>query len=244
MIGEMKIFKKLIDKHKKYVYHRINEMTLFATIGLLGIGLVYSAKNLYTHQDNQVLIKESFYLNKKEVRQKLIHEIDVPRILPRLKSEDEKQAESRKKYLKVTITYLTEENKKAAKHTKTKKVQKTNKKRSVNKPTSKSTNAKAMKSHEVVATAYTAFCSTGCTGKTRTGYDVSNTSYYNGKRIIAVDPEVIPLYSLVQVSYEGNSFQAYAIDTGGDIKNNRIDILMDSEQEANAFGRKNVRVSW
>lgn len=244
MIGEMKIFKKLIDKHKKYVYHRINEMTLFATIGLLGVGLVYSAKNLYTHQDNQVSIKESFYLNKKEVRQKLIHEIDVPRILPRLKSEDEKQAESRKKYLKVTITYLTEENKKAAKHTKTKKVQKTNKKRSVNKPTSKSTNAKAMKSHEVVATAYTAFCSTGCTGKTRTGYDVSNTSYYNGKRIIAVDPEVIPLYSLVQVSYEGNSFQAYAIDTGGDIKNNRIDILMDSEQEANAFGRKNVRVSW
>ncbi len=220
-------------------------MALFATIGLLGVGLVYSAKNLYTQQDSQVevSIKESFYLNKKEVTQKLIHEIDVPRIIPRLKSEEKKQAESRKKYLNATITYLTEENKKAAKHTKTKKVQKTNKKRSV-KRTSKSTNAKAMKSHEVVATAYTAFCSTGCTGKTRTGYDVSNTSYYNGKRIIAVDPEVIPLYSLVQVSYEGNSFQAYAIDTGGDIKNNRIDILMDSEQEANAFGRKNVRVSW
>lgn len=240
----MKIFKKLIDKYKKYVYHRVNEMTLFATIGLLGVGLVYSAKNLYTHQDNQVSIKESFYLNKKEVTQKLIHEIDVPRILPRLKSEEEKQAESRKKYLNATITYLTEENKKAAKHTKTKKVQKTNKKRSEDKSASKSTNVKAVKSHEVIATAYTAFCSTGCTGKTKTGYDVSNTSYYNGKRIIAVDPEIIPLYSLVQVSYEGNSFQAYAIDTGGDIKNNRIDILMDSEQEANAFGRKNVRVSW
>ncbi|CAM2142618.1 3D domain-containing protein [Paraburkholderia tropica] len=240
----MKIFKKLIDKHKKYVYHRINEMTLFATIGLLGVGLVYSAKNLNTHQDSQVSIKESFYLNKKEVRQKLIHEIDVPRILPRLKSEEEKQAESRKKYLNSTVTYLTEENKKAAKHTKTKKVQKTYKKRSEDKSASKSANAKAVKSHEFVATAYTAFCSTGCTGKTKTGYDVSNTSYYNGKRIIAVDPELIPLYSLVQVSYEGNSFKAYAIDTGGDIKNNRIDILMDSEQEANAFGRKNVRVSW
>lgn len=133
MIGEMKIFKKLIDKHKKYVYYRINEMTLFATIGLLGVGLVYIAKNLYTHQDSQVLIKESFYLNKKEVTQKLIHEIDVPRILPRLKSEEEKQAESRKKYLNATITYLTEENKKAAKHTKTKKVQKINKKRSEDK---------------------------------------------------------------------------------------------------------------
>lgn len=78
-------------------------MALFATIGLLGVGLVYSAKNLYTHQDNQVSIKKSFYLNKKEVRQKLIHEIDVPRILPRLKSEEEKQAESRKKYLVVSI---------------------------------------------------------------------------------------------------------------------------------------------
>ncbi|MBU5245312.1 3D domain-containing protein [Bacillus halotolerans] len=238
------MFKKLIDKNKKYVYHIIKAMTLFATIGLLGVGLVYSAKNLYTHQDSQVSIKESFYLNKKEVRQKLIHEIDVPRILPKLKSDEEKQAESRKKYLNAKITYLTEENKKAAKHTKVKKVQKTNKKRSGDKSASKSTNAKAVKSHEVVATAYTAFCSTGCTGKTRTGFDVSNTSYYNGKRIIAVDPEVIPLYSLVQVSYEGNSFQAYAIDTGGDIKNNRIDILMDSEQEANAFGLKNVRVSW
>ncbi|WP_160244977.1 3D domain-containing protein [Bacillus subtilis] len=238
------MFKKLIDKHKKYVYHRVNEMTLFATIGLLGVGLVYSAKNLYTHQDNQVSIKESFYLNKKEVRQKLIHEIDVPRILPGLKSKEEKQDESRKKYLNATITYLTEENKKAAKHTKTKKVKESNRKRREDKAASKSNNAKAAKSHEVVATAYTAFCSTGCTGKTRTGYDVSNTSYYNGKRIIAVDPKVIPLYSLVQVSYEGNSFQAYAIDTGGDIKNNRIDILMESEQEANAFGRKTVRVSW
>ncbi|RJS58603.1 hypothetical protein CJ481_17480 [Bacillus subtilis] len=238
------MFKKLIDKHKKYVYHRINEMTLFATIGLLGVGLVYSAKNLYTHQDNQVSIKESFYLNKKEVRQKLIHEIDAVRILPRLKSEEEKQAESRKKYLNATITYPTEENKKAAKHTKTKKVQKIIKKRSEDKPASKSTDVKAVKSHEVIATAYTALCSTGCTGKTKTGYDVANTSYYNGKRIIAVDPEIIPLYSLVQVSYEGNSYQAYAIDTGGDIKNDRIDILMDSEQEANAFGRKNVIVSW
>lgn len=244
MIGEMKIFKKLIDKHKKYVYHRINEMTLFATIGLLGVGLVYSAKNLYTHQDSQVSIKESFYLNKKEVRQKLIREIDVPRILPRLKSEEEKRAESREKYLKAMITYLIEENKKPAKHTKIKKVKESNRKNSEDKSSSKSNNAKAAKSHEVVATAYTAFCSTGCTGKTRTGYDVSNTSYYNGKRIIAVDPNVIPLYSLVQVSYEGKSFQAYAIDTGGDIKNNRIDILMDSEQEANAFGRKNVRISW
>lgn len=96
----------------------------------------------------------------------------------------------------------------------------------------------------MIATAYTAFCSTGCTGKQKPAMMYQTHPITMEKRIIAVDPEIIPLYSLVQVSYEGNSFQAYAIDTGGDIKNNRIDILMDSEQEANAFGRKNVRVSW
>lgn len=79
----MKIFKKLIDKHKKYVYHRINEMTLFATIGLLGVGIVYSAKNLYTHQDNQVSIKESFYLNKKERDKNLFTKLTFQESFPR-----------------------------------------------------------------------------------------------------------------------------------------------------------------
>src|SRR5690606_1324618 len=46
---------------------------------------------------------------------------------------------------------------------------------------------------EFEATFYTAFCPTGCTGITATGIDVRNTIYYEGKRIIAVDPKVIPL---------------------------------------------------
>lgn len=70
------------------------------------------------------------------MRQKLIHEIDVPRILPRLKSEEEKQAESRKKYLNATITYLTEENKKQQNIQKQKSA-KTNTKRNLDKAVSK-----------------------------------------------------------------------------------------------------------
>jgi len=85
----------------------------------------------------------------------------------------------------------------------------------------------------VEATAYTAFCNSGCIGITRTGYDVSNTIYYEGMRIIAVDPEVIPLHSIVEVKTENETFTAIALDTGGLIKGNIIDILMTTTNEAN-----------
>ena len=93
------------------------------------------------------------------------------------------------------------------------------------------------------ATAYTAFCNTGCTGVTATGYDVSNTIYKEGKRIIAADPSVIALGTNVVIkTSDGNSFEAVVEDTGGDIRGNRIDILVDSVDEAIEFGRQSVEV--
>src|SRR5690625_5083901 len=93
------------------------------------------------------------------------------------------------------------------------------------------------------ATFYNAFCSTGCTGVTATGIDVRNTIYHEGKRIIAVDPSVIPLGSHVKVTLEdGTSFEATAQDTGGDIRGNRIDILVASRDEAYRLGRQSVKV--
>lgn len=93
------------------------------------------------------------------------------------------------------------------------------------------------------ATFYTAFCPTGCTGVTATGVNVSNTIYYEGKRIIAVDPNVIPLGSHVRVTLEdGTSFEATAQDTGGDIKDNRVDILVASRDEAYRLGRQSAKV--
>lgn len=92
------------------------------------------------------------------------------------------------------------------------------------------------------ATYYSAFCPTGCTGKTATGHDVSSGIHVNGKRVIAVDPGVIPLESTVKVTTPNETFEATALDTGGDIKGNRIDILVGSTEEAYSIGRHDVTV--
>src|SRR5699024_7804571 len=94
----------------------------------------------------------------------------------------------------------------------------------------------------VEATAYTAYCDTGCTGVTATGVDVSQSIYHAGKRVIAVDPAVIPLGSEVIVKDGGQEFEAVAEDTGGDINGNRIDILVDSIDEAKQLGRQSVNI--
>lgn len=92
------------------------------------------------------------------------------------------------------------------------------------------------------ASYYTAFCSEGCTGVTASGYDVSNTIYYNGLRIIATDPRVIKLGSIVEVKTPYETFKAIALDTGGAIKQFKTDILVSSTQEAYRLGRHNVQI--
>lgn len=92
------------------------------------------------------------------------------------------------------------------------------------------------------ATYYTALCDTGCTGTTATGVDVSSSNMHEGKRVIAVDPDVIPLNSTVEVTSGGETFTAIAADTGGDVNGNRIDILVGSVDEANEKGRHSVGV--
>lgn len=60
-----------------------------------------------------------------------------------------------------------------------------------------------------------------------------------GLPIIAVDPDVIPLKSIVEIEGMG----AYvSLDTGGAIKGNRIDILFDSKEDALKFGRQKLLV--
>lgn len=74
---------------------------------------------------------------------------------------------------------------------------------------------------------------------TANGTDVSNTIYSNGRRIIAVDPNVIPLNSTVIVEMpNGSRFTAVAADTGGAINGNTIDLLVSSPAEAQSFGRQ------
>ncbi|MDQ0158439.1 G5 and 3D domain-containing protein [Alkalibacillus salilacus] len=91
------------------------------------------------------------------------------------------------------------------------------------------------------STKYTANCS-GCSGVTATGVNVSNKTTHNGMRIIAVDPSVIPLHSRVEVKTPSGSFTAIALDTGGAINGNKIDILASSKSEAYRWGHRTVQV--
>ncbi|WP_051517960.1 3D domain-containing protein [Paenibacillus polymyxa] len=93
------------------------------------------------------------------------------------------------------------------------------------------------------ATAYTAFCSEGCIGVTATGLDVSCTVKHRGRRIVAVDPRVVPLGSRLTIrTADGRTFEVIAEDTGGAIKGRKIDVLVSSERKARKFGRQRVSV--
>jgi 3D (Asp-Asp-Asp) domain-containing protein len=93
------------------------------------------------------------------------------------------------------------------------------------------------------ATAYIALCDTGCTGITKTGIDVRKNITHKGKRIIAVDPSVIPLGSAVEIRLaDGTTIEATAQDTGGAIRGKRLDLLVSSESIARNFGRQIVKI--
>jgi 3D (Asp-Asp-Asp) domain-containing protein len=92
-----------------------------------------------------------------------------------------------------------------------------------------------VKEVNVTATAYTAYCE-GCIGITKTGVDlIANPD----ARVIAVDPDIIPLGSKVYI--EGYGY-ARAEDTGGAIQGNRIDIYMEHEEDALQYGVRDVKV--
>ncbi|WLR50894.1 ubiquitin-like domain-containing protein [Bacillus tianshenii] len=93
----------------------------------------------------------------------------------------------------------------------------------------------AVKEMYMKATAYTAYCN-GCSGKTRTGIDLRANP---GAKVVAVDPNVIPLGTKVWV--EGYGY-AIAGDTGGAIKGNRIDLFIPDKSKVHAYGVKRVKV--
>lgn len=100
-------------------------------------------------------------------------------------------------------------------------------------------------SYTVSASFYVSMCVEGCTGITAVGYDVRNTIHSpEGYRIIAVDPNVIPLGTVVQVDLEdGDSFVAIAGDTGGGIDGYEIDVLVGSTSEAIRRGRQTATIT-
>lgn len=87
----------------------------------------------------------------------------------------------------------------------------------------------------MTATAYTAECD-GCSGITATGINLLND---RNKKVVAVDPDIIPLGSLVYVEGYG---EAIAGDVGGAIKGNKIDIHVPTKEEAFQWGVREVTV--
>lgn len=90
-------------------------------------------------------------------------------------------------------------------------------------------------------TSYVSNCK-GCSGTTSTGIDVKNTIYHNGMRVVSTDRNVIPMGSILEISVGGNTFKAQALDVGGAIKGNKMDLLVSSKSEAMEFGRKTATV--
>lgn len=85
-------------------------------------------------------------------------------------------------------------------------------------------------------------------GVTATGVRLAGCSRESAKAI-AVDPNVIPLGSKVRLTFDEPSMQKYngiytAVDTGGAIKGNRIDLFMGegSHAECMDFGRREAKL--
>lgn len=88
----------------------------------------------------------------------------------------------------------------------------------------------------LTATAYYAF---GSGGNDINGNGITATGLRARKGIVAVDPRVIPLGTKLFIPGYG---EALAADTGGWIKNDRIDLCFESLEEAFRFGRRKIKV--
>jgi len=113
---------------------------------------------------------------------------------------------------------------------------KVDKKGTQTKEASKSASAPEGKTLTMTATAYTAECE-GCTGITYTGVNLNEN---REAKVIAVDPNVIPLGTEVYVEGYGH---ATAADIGGAIKGNKIDIHLPTTEEALSWGVRTVNVT-
>ncbi|GLC86891.1 3D domain-containing protein [Lysinibacillus piscis] len=92
-----------------------------------------------------------------------------------------------------------------------------------------------LNSYYMKVTHYSAQCYR-CSGISASGVDLRYSTYYEGLRVIATDPQVIPLWSIVEMETPNGIFKGIALDTGGEIKGNRIDLLVSSEKEAYQLG--------
>ena len=86
---------------------------------------------------------------------------------------------------------------------------------------------------EMIATAYTQ------SDEEETSDGITKSGVPVRRGIVAVDPRVIPLGTKLYIEGYG---EAVALDIGGAIKGNKIDLFMETKKEAFTWGIKEVKV--
>lgn len=81
-------------------------------------------------------------------------------------------------------------------------------------------------------------CGASADGITASGYSV----FTNGGCLVAADPKILPLGSILSVpGYDGGGCVP-VLDVGGAIKGNRLDVLFPTHEQAIAWGVRELDV--
>ncbi len=95
---------------------------------------------------------------------------------------------------------------------------------------------------EMVVTAYSpdeASCGIYADGITASGYSV----WTNGMKLVAADPDVLPIGSVIAVPGYDDARPVPVLDVGGAIKGNRLDVLFPTHSAALRWGVQTLTVT-
>ncbi|MEE4534997.1 3D domain-containing protein [Bacillus velezensis] len=231
------------SKNKIKIHFFKSVYGMMILIPLATFSYISYEQHIHKTEGNEDSIKESFYKKSRQIRIPSSENI-VLRLFKKAQTNREEQLKMHTEKIVSAKLIKPKQSKKRhmrggekAKHRVFESKNKINIKEKENKPPA------AKKTIQVKLSAYIAHCQEGCTGTTRTGVDVTQSIYYKGYRVIAADPSVIPLNSIVEVSIGGKTFKAIAIDTGGAIVGNKVDLLVATERDAINFGKQNGTIS-
>lgn len=221
-IGSFMYYDKKLSKEERIVINLRKNIDKKSD-EIIELGDVIRSKNKEINNDNKVIKSQNDMLNKqnKQIKEK---DEKIKELQYKINSMQQQQQE-RQQQKQQQVTQQSQTTQQNFRHEE------------------KGSDVVGSRKINVIATAYVAHCTEGCTGTTATGVDVSDTIYYKGVRVIAVDTNLIKLNSLVRVDTENQSFTAMAIDRGGGIVGNRIDVLVGSKEEAVNFGRQQATVT-
>ncbi|MDM5216837.1 3D domain-containing protein [Bacillus velezensis] len=227
------------NKIKEHIFKSVYGMMIL--IPLATFSYISYEQHLHKTEGNEDSIKESFYKNPRQIRIPSSENI-VLQLFKKAQTNKEQQLKRHiEKIVSAKLIKPKQSKKRHVKGGETAKYKYFGSKNKINNEENKQPVVK--KTIQVKLSAYIAHCQEGCTGTTRTGVDVTQSIYYKGYRVIATDPSVIPLNSIVEVSIGGETFKAIAIDTGGAIVGNKVDLLVATERDAINFGKQKGTIS-